>query len=88
MDWETNQLICKHQNRLQGQFPIAVVEQVFQAWPKEINNHDIVIALNSKPFEMGDTGYICIQRILGKEPTSNGHNSKRALLTSLGINEL
>lgn len=65
-DWQIYQLICKHQNCLQRQFPIAVVEQVFQAWPKEINNHYIVITLSSKPFEMGDPRFIYKQSILEK----------------------
>jgi len=53
----THQLICKHQNCLQSKPPIAVVEQVFQTRPKQINDHRIVVSLNPKPLKAGDATF-------------------------------
>jgi len=45
----TYQLIRKHQHSLQRQLAVAVIEEVFQARSKKVDNHDIVVTLNSKP---------------------------------------
>jgi hypothetical protein len=45
----TYQLVCQHEDSLQGKFPTAKVEQIFKTWPQQIKNQNIVLPLNPKP---------------------------------------
>ena len=49
-----DELVREEENRLQGEFTVAEVEQVLQAGTEEIENHSIVVALSSKPTDKGD----------------------------------
>lgn len=58
MEWlNTYHLICKHENSLQGEFSLAIVEQILQTWTKQVNNHNIVVSLNSKPMHIWDSNF-------------------------------
>lgn len=50
-----NKLIGQKENSLQGELPVAEVEQIFQAGTKKVEHHGIVIALGSKPADERDT---------------------------------
>ena len=49
-----DKLVGKEKNGLQGELAVAEVEQILQTWPKEIENHSIVVTLGSKPADKGD----------------------------------
>lgn len=42
-------MVCKKQDGLEAELPIAEVEEVLKTWAKEIHDHRIVIAFRSKP---------------------------------------
>ena len=44
-----NKLICKEENRLQGEFAVAEVEQVLQAGAEQVEHHGIVVTLGAIP---------------------------------------
>lgn len=44
-----DELIRKKQNRLQGELPVAEVEEVLQARSKKVKNHRIVVTLGTEP---------------------------------------
>ena len=50
----THQLICKQQNRLETEFPVAEVEEVLEGWSEEIDDHGVVVALRSEPANEGN----------------------------------
>jgi hypothetical protein len=52
-DW-THQLICKEQDGLETELPVAEVEEVLEWWAKEIENHGVVIALSAKSSDERD----------------------------------
>lgn len=49
-----NELIGKHQHRLEGESALAKAEEVFQTWAEEIKDHHSVIALFSIPVDSRD----------------------------------
>lgn len=49
-----DELICQQQNRLQREFPVAEIEEVLQAGPKQIENHGIIITLGTEPTNKWD----------------------------------
>jgi hypothetical protein len=49
-----DELVGQEQDRLQREFAVAEVEEVFQAGTQEIKNHGIVIALGTEPADEGD----------------------------------
>ena len=69
-----DQLICQEEYRLQGEFPVAKVEEVFQARTKKVKDHSVVVTLSAKPTDEGDaytagkglvdTGFILELRML------------------------
>lgn len=46
-------LYRQHQHCFQGEFAPAVLEQVFQAGPQQVNGHDIVVTLEAKVMDFG-----------------------------------
>lgn len=50
-----DELVGKEQNRLQGELPVAEVEQVLQTGPEEVENHGIVVTFRTKPADEGDS---------------------------------
>eukprot|EP00955_Chlamydomonas_euryale_P029726 313180-Chlamydomonas_euryale.AAC.5 len=55
--WQTYQLVCQHQHRLQAELSIAKVEQVLQGRPHQIYHHDVVVALDAVPPDVRDSDY-------------------------------
>jgi len=50
-----NHLICKHENCLEGELAIAEVEEILERRSQQIDNHDVVVTLDSVPMHIGDT---------------------------------
>lgn len=50
----THQLIRQHQNCFQAELSVAEVEQVLQAGPQQIDDHDVVVAFNAIPAHVGN----------------------------------
>ena len=44
-----NELISQEKHRLQGEFAVAKIEQVFQARSQEVKDHSVVVALGAEP---------------------------------------
>ena len=49
-----DQLVGQQKNRLQGKLAVAKVEEIFQARPKKIHDHGIVVTLGSIPTDEGN----------------------------------
>jgi len=49
-----DELIGEEENRLQGKFAVAKVEQVLQAGTKKVENHGIVVTFRTEPANKGD----------------------------------
>lgn len=52
----TYHLLRDHANSLETKPPIAVVEQVFERWPQEVNHEDVVKAFLAKVVNIWDAG--------------------------------
>ena len=52
----THQLVCEHENRLEGKVPVAHPEEVLERGPEEVDDHDVVVALPARPVDPGDAG--------------------------------
>jgi ABC-type transporter Mla MlaB component len=55
-------LLGYHDNRLDGELPVAVVEQVLQAGAEKVNNEDVVQALLAKVVNIRDAGWAMLAR--------------------------
>ena len=57
-EWQeaTHQLVCEHENRLEGKVPIAHPEEVLERGPEEVDDHDVVVSLLAGPVDPRDTG--------------------------------
>jgi hypothetical protein len=53
---EAYHLLGYHYDRLDGEFPVAVVEQVFQAGAKEVDDQDVVEAFLAEVIDIRDPG--------------------------------
>mmetsp|Transcript_25048 Transcript_25048/g.57679 ORF Transcript_25048/g.57679 Transcript_25048/m.57679 type:complete len:367 (+) Transcript_25048:66-1166(+) len=42
-------LVSKHQHSLQAELPGAKIKQILETWPQQINDHNIVVTLDSIP---------------------------------------
>ena len=51
----TYHLICKHEDSLEGELPLAVVEEVFQTRSQQVNDHHIVVAFHAEPVHVWDS---------------------------------
>jgi hypothetical protein len=51
----TYHLIGQHQDCLEREFTLAVIEQVLKAGTQKIYDHDIVVTLDSEPMNIRDT---------------------------------
>ena len=58
-----DKLICKEQDSLQGEFAVAEVEQIFQARPKQVEYHGVVVTFCAEPADKRDTDSSC-QRLV------------------------
>ena len=50
-------LIRQHENCLELKLPLAVVEQILKRGSQKINNHHIIVTLDSEPVHIWDTNY-------------------------------
>jgi hypothetical protein len=50
-----NQLIGEEKDGLEGELPVAEVEEIFQGGSEEVEDHRIVITLGTEPADEGDT---------------------------------
>jgi hypothetical protein len=50
-----NQLVGQEKDGLQGELPVAEVEEILQTGSEQIQNHGIVVALGSEPADKWDT---------------------------------
>jgi len=48
-------LICEHEHSFQREFTLAVVKQVFKGWAQQVNDHDVVVTLDTEPVDVRDT---------------------------------
>jgi hypothetical protein len=52
----TDHLLCYHDDGLDGELPVAVVEKILQAGAEEVDDQDVVEALLSEVVHIGDAG--------------------------------
>lgn len=55
-DYVSYHLFGNHHNGLDGEFSMAVIEEVFKAWAKQVNDQDVVKALLAKVIYIRNTG--------------------------------
>jgi len=46
-----NHLVGQHQSSLDGQFSLAIVEDVFQTRSQQVHDHRVIISFNAKPVD-------------------------------------
>ena len=59
---KTYHLIGEHEYGFEGKFALAVVEKVFKTGAKQVNHHDVVVALYAKPVDVWDANYLSKKR--------------------------
>ena len=47
-------MIGEHEDRFERKLPLAVVEEVFETWPEQVNDHDVVVAFDAEPVHVGN----------------------------------
>jgi len=45
-------LVSKHENGLERELALAVVEEVFERRPQQVDHHDIVVAFDAEPVDI------------------------------------
>lgn len=70
-----DELISKEEHRLQRELAVAEVEEIFQGWAEQVEDHGVVVTLGTKPAHKGnadtsseglvDTGLILQLGVLG-----------------------
>lgn len=63
----TYHLLCYHDDRLDGELAVAVVEQVFQAGTEEINHEYVVKTLLAEVVYIRNAGYVRVRRCCNME---------------------
>jgi len=53
-EWGTYHLIGEHKNGFEREFTLAIVEKVLETGPEQVNHHYVVVALDSKPMNVGN----------------------------------
>jgi hypothetical protein len=48
------QLVGEHEHRFEAELPVAEVEQVLQAGAQQVDDHDVVVALDAVVPDVGD----------------------------------
>ena len=59
---KTYHLIGEHEYGFEGKLALAVVEKVFKTWAKQVNHHDVVVALYTKPVDVWNANYLSKKR--------------------------
>lgn len=49
-----DELVSQEKHRLQGELPVAEIEQIFQAGAEKIEDHGVVVTLGAKPANEGN----------------------------------
>jgi hypothetical protein len=62
---ETYHLLGYHDNRLDGEFPVAVVEEVLQARAEEVDDQNVVQAFLAEIIDIRDPGCTSLVTQLG-----------------------
>ena len=52
---QTNHLVSEQQDSLDAELSRAEVEQILERRAKKLHNHDVVVTLDSEPFDLGNT---------------------------------
>jgi hypothetical protein len=56
--------IGKHEDCLQREFALAVVEKVFKRGPKQVDDHYVVVTLNTEPMDVWDADYLKAEMLI------------------------
>lgn len=48
-------LISEHKDGFERKFALAVVEKILKTRPKQVNDHDVVVALHTEPMDVRDS---------------------------------
>ena len=54
---QTYHLVGEHKDCFETKLALAVVEKILEARAEQVDHHDVVVALNSKPVHVWDTNY-------------------------------
>ena len=52
---QTYHLVGEHKDCFETKLALAVVEKILEARAEQVDHHDVVVALNSKPVHVWDT---------------------------------
>lgn len=48
-------MVCKHEDSLERELALAVVEEIFERGSEQVDHHDVVVALDAKPMYVWDS---------------------------------
>ena len=48
-------MVSKHEDSFETELAFAVIEEVLEAWPEQVDHHDVVVALDAEPVYVWDT---------------------------------
>ena len=54
-------LLCHHDNGLDGEASVAVVEEVLQGWSEQVDNQDVVEALLAEVVDIWNASCVCVR---------------------------
>lgn len=47
-------MVCKHEDSFEGELALAVVEEVLETGAEQVDDHDVVVALDAEPVHIRD----------------------------------
>ena len=54
---KTYHLVSEHEDGFETKLALAVVEEILKTRSEQVDNHDVVVALDAKPMHIWDTNY-------------------------------
>ena len=54
---QTYHLVSEHEDGFETKLALAVVEEILKTRPEQVDNHDVVVALDAEPVHIWDTNY-------------------------------
>ena len=54
---QTYHLVGEHEDGFETKLALAVVEEILKTRPEQVDNHDVVVALDAEPVHIWDTNY-------------------------------
>ena len=54
---QTYHLVGEHEDSFETKLALAVVEEILKTRPEQVDNHDVVVALDAEPVHIWDTNY-------------------------------